>query len=72
MTSGKTKTTTIAADIPEHNMDERIINGPVDRSYAGGGDIVQADVEVESEWAILRSKLIQNYMHCFRENKIIW
>jgi hypothetical protein len=59
-------------------MDERIMyirNGPVDRSYAGSGDIVQADVEVESERAILRSKLIlflQNYMHCFRENQIIW
>jgi hypothetical protein len=56
-------------------MDERIINirnSPVDRSYAGSGDIVQADVEVESERAILRSKLIQNYMHCFRENQIIW
>ncbi len=60
---------------PEHNIDERMINighGPVDRSYAGSGDIVQADVEVESECMILRSKLIQNYMHCFRENQIIW
>ncbi len=57
----------IAADIPEHSMDERIINirnGPVDRSYAGGGNIVEADAQVESEWAILRSNLIQNYMHC--------
>ena len=32
----------IAADIPELSMDERIINirnGPVDRSYAGSGDM---------------------------------
>jgi hypothetical protein len=35
----------IAADIPELSMDERIINirnGPVDRSHAGSGDIMQS------------------------------
>jgi hypothetical protein len=32
---------------------------------------MQSDVEVESEWALLRANLIQNYyMHCFRENLI--
>jgi hypothetical protein len=65
----------IAADIPEISMDERIINirnGPVDRSYAGGGNIMQPDVQVDSEWAVLRANLIQNYMHCFRTNRIEW
>ena len=60
-----------AADNPEHSMDERS-NGPVDRSYAGSGDIMQSDVDVESEWALLSANLIQNYMHSFRENQIIW
>ena len=65
----------IAADMHELRMDERIVNirnGPADRSYAGGGNIMQPDVEVENEWSILREKLIQNYMHCFRANKILW
>ena len=65
----------IAVDIADHCMDERIIdilNVPVYRSYAGSGNIMQCDVEVESEWAILRANLIQNYMHCFRENRIEW
>ncbi len=65
----------VAADIPEHSMDERIINirnGPVDRSYVGSGNIIQSDVEVESEWATLRANLIQNYIHCYRTNRIQW
>ena len=36
------------------------------------GNIMQPDVEVENEWSILRDKLIQNYMHWFRVNKIEW
>ena len=65
----------VAADIAEHSMDERIMNirnGPVDRSYRGSGNILQCVVEVESEWATLRANLIQNYMNCFRENRIEW
>ena len=65
----------IAADMHEFKMDERIVNirnGPADRNYAGGGNIMQHDVEVENEWSILRDKLIQNYMYCFRANKIEW
>ncbi len=35
---------------------------PVDQSYAGG-NIVQSEVEVESEWTVtvLRVELIENY-----------
>ena len=65
----------IAADMHELRMDERIVNirnGPADRNYAGGGNIMQPDVEVENEWSMLDDKLIQNYMHCFRANKIEW
>ncbi len=65
----------VATDIPEHSMDERIINirdGLVDRSYAGSGNTMEADIQAESEWAILRANLIQNYMYCFRQNRIEW
>ena len=63
----------IAADIPEHNMDPRIINlrqGPADRSYVGGGNIME--IEVESEWSTLRTNLIDHYMHCFKLHLIHW
>ena len=65
----------IAADIPEHDMDPRIINlreGPIDRSHVGGGNIADHDIEVESEWSTLRTNLIDHYMHCFKQNRIEW
>ena len=65
----------IAADIPENNMDRRIINlrqGPVDHSYVGGGNIADHDIEVESDWSTLRTDLIDHYMHCFKQHCIDW
>ena len=65
----------IAADIPEHEMDPRIIHlrdGPVDRSHVGGGNIADHDIEVESEWSTLRTTLIEHYMHYFKQKSIEW
>jgi hypothetical protein len=65
----------IAADIPELCMDETIIdirNWPVNQSYVGGDNIMQSNVEVESEWAVLSAKLIEDHMDCFWKNRIEW
>jgi hypothetical protein len=65
----------VAADFPEFSMDQRIIDlrrGPADRSYVRSGNIDDCDVQVECEWTLLRGALIENYMHCYRLNKIEW
>ncbi len=63
----------VAADFPEYNMDHRIIYlrcGPADRSCAGSDNIDICNVEVECERTQLQGALIENYMHCYRLNKI--
>jgi hypothetical protein len=65
----------IAKDIAAHSLDPRIENlrrSPADRSYIGGGNLLDGDVEVESEWASLRRNLVENYMYCFNTNQIVW
>ncbi len=68
----------VAADyFPEYSMDHRIIGlryGTADRSCqcVGSDNIDICDVEVECEWTQLRGALIENYMHCYRLNKIEW
>jgi hypothetical protein len=65
----------VAADFPEYSMDHRILDlrcGPADRSCVGSDNIHTCDVEVECEWTQLRGALIENYMHCYRLNKIEW
>ncbi len=65
----------VAANFPEFSMHKKIIDlrrGPADRSYVESGDIDDCDFEVECEWTQLRGVLIENYMFCYRLNKIKW
>jgi hypothetical protein len=67
--------TDVETGAQRQNMDPRIENlrrGPVDRSYAGGIDIHENEVEYETEWFALRQSLIEHYAVCFRLNHIEW
>ncbi len=58
----------IANDIGADSMDPREVNHrqeplePADRSYVSSGNLVNGDVEGESEWTAERRNLIQSYM----------
>jgi hypothetical protein len=63
----------LEADLQEEEMDSRIENlsrEPVDRSYTGGLDIQENEVEYETEWFTLRKSLIEHYAVCFRLGQI--
>jgi hypothetical protein len=65
----------IANDTAAHSLDPRIENlriCPADRSYVGGGNLLDGHVEVQSKWASLRRNLVENYMYCFNANQIVW
>ncbi len=65
----------IVAELGADVMDPRVVNlrhGPADQSYMGGGNVMVDNVQVESQWTILRRNLIQHYMYCFRLNRIKW
>jgi hypothetical protein len=65
----------VEADFPEYSMYQRIIylrRSPADIRYVGSGNIDDCAVEVVCEWTQLRGALIENYMHCYRLNKIEW
>ena len=65
----------VQRDVQRQDIDPRIVNfrrGPVDRSYRGGQDIQDTEVEYETEWFNLRQSLIEHYNVCFRLRQIKW